>query len=61
MASSFFNSNNCSRSVLAKTSGFARNWPLAPAKFAAVFLMDFQFCIRLAAASKSRLCAKNLL
>jgi hypothetical protein len=32
MASSFFNSINCSRSVLAqKTGGFARNWPLARA------------------------------
>jgi hypothetical protein len=26
---------------LQKTGGFARNWPLARAKLAAVFLMDF--------------------
>ncbi len=37
ITSSFFNSNNCSRTVLAKTSGFARNWPLAHAKFACAY------------------------
>jgi hypothetical protein len=35
MAASFFNSNNFSG------SGFARYWPLARAKFAAVFVMYF--------------------
>ncbi len=34
IASSFFISSNCSRSVLAKTGGFAHNWPLAHTKFA---------------------------
>jgi hypothetical protein len=58
MAFSVLNSG----SVLSKTGRFSRNWPLECAKFASVFLMNFNFCIRrLTAASKSRLCAKNLL
>ncbi len=39
MASSLFNSGN----VLAKTGRFSRNWPLARAKFASVFLMELKF------------------
>jgi hypothetical protein len=43
MASSFFNSNNYSGSVLAKkTGGFARNWPLSRTIFAALFLLAFK-------------------
>jgi hypothetical protein len=34
-----FNTNNCSRSALEKTGGFAHNWPLMRAKFASVFLI----------------------
>jgi hypothetical protein len=39
MLSSFFILNHCSGSMLAKNGDFASNWPLARAKFAAVFLM----------------------
>jgi hypothetical protein len=43
MADSFLNSKLIVlASCLQKTCGFARNWPLALAKFAAVFLMDFK-------------------
>jgi hypothetical protein len=50
MASSFFNSNNCSGRVLAKYWWLCTQLAaIAHTKFAAVFLVDF----------KSRLCAKS--
>jgi hypothetical protein len=59
IASSLCNKNNCSVSVLAKsekTSGFARNWPLARAKFAAVFQMfNFEICFRLRLGMRSQI------
>jgi hypothetical protein len=41
MALSFFIQIIVLAACLQITGGFSRNWPLARAKFAAVFLMDF--------------------
>jgi hypothetical protein len=61
MSSSFFISNNCSAACLQKTGGFARNWPLSRAKFAAVFLLHFKVLHPSGGSFEKSSCAKNLL
>jgi hypothetical protein len=48
MVSSFFNSNNCSGSVLSNTDGFALYWLLAHAKLNATGSQSHSNCIQAA-------------